>query len=46
MATSLPLDDAIVYMDFAQNYALNPNDEIQTAHYVSAPSLRPHDVSY
>ena len=34
MKSCLPMDQAIVYVDFAQNYCLAPNDEIQSAHYV------------
>ena len=30
---NLPLDHAVVYGDFSQNYAMTPNDEIEAAHY-------------
>ena len=30
---NLPLDQAVAYGDFAQNYLLAPNDEIESAHY-------------
>ena len=35
MATNLPQDQAILYADFSQNYALASNDEIINVHYVT-----------
>ena len=33
MISNLPLNHAVVYADFSQNYTLTPNDEIESAHY-------------
>lgn len=38
---SLPLDQAVVFGDFSQNYALAPNDEIESAHY-NTPQVTIH----
>ena len=35
MAANLPQDQAILYADFSQNYALASNDEIINVHYVT-----------
>lgn len=32
---NLPLDHAVAYGDFSQNYLLAPNDEIEAAHYAT-----------
>jgi len=36
LISNLPVDHTVVYADFSKNYALTPNDEIESAHYGQA----------